>query len=77
MNTRKLFFGILTIGILTGAACTSDNDDSYEQSVDRRHITKDNKNSVDRRHITKDNKNSVDRRHITKDNKNSKNNKRS
>lgn len=75
MNTRKFFFGLLTVGILTMAACTSDNSEIYEQqSVDKRHITKSNKQSVDKRHITKSNKQSVDKRHITKSNKNSKNN---
>jgi len=74
MNTRKFFFGLLTVGILTMAACTSDDTEVYEQSVDKRHITKSNKQAVDKRHITKDNKQSVDKRHITKDNKNSKNN---
>ncbi|MGB5316287.1 MAG: hypothetical protein WBN56_09815 [Robiginitalea sp.] len=60
MNTRKLFFGILTIGILTGAACTADSNELYEQSVDRTKITKDNKQSVDRTKITKDNKEKKD-----------------
>ena len=36
MNTRKIFFAILTIGILSGAACTTDNDEAYEvSSIDR------------------------------------------
>ena len=73
MNTRKLFFAILTIGILSGAACTSDNNELYEQSVDKTKITKDNKQSVDKTKITKDNKQSVDKTKITKDNKKDKN----
>ena len=58
MNTKKILFGILTMGILAIAACTSDNSEVYEQSVDKRHITKSNKQSVDKRHITKSNKKS-------------------
>ena len=51
MNTRKLFYAILTIGILTGAACTTDNDDAYEvSSIDRDKIVTGpkKKQSIDR-----------------------------
>lgn len=74
MNARRIFFGLLTIGLLTGAACTSDNSELYEQSVDRTKITKSNKESVDRTKITKSNKESVDKTKITKDNKEKKKN---
>ncbi len=37
MNMRKLLYGLLTIGILSGAACTTDNDEAYEaSSIDRK-----------------------------------------
>jgi hypothetical protein len=70
MNTRKLLYGILTFGILFGAACTTDNDGAaYESSIDRDKIVtgpkKPEKNSIDRDKIVtgpkKPETNSIDR----------------
>ena len=36
MNTKKFLFSLLTIGILSGAACTNDIDEAYELSSIRR-----------------------------------------
>ena len=69
MNTRKYLMGLLTVGILAGASCTSDNSDVYEQSVDRTKIRKNNYQSVDRTKIRKNNHQSVDRTKIRKSNK--------
>jgi hypothetical protein len=68
MNTKKILFGILTMGILTGAACTTDNADVYEQSVDKTKITKGpKKQAVDKTKITKGpSKQAVDKTKITK-----------
>jgi hypothetical protein len=68
MNIRKFLMAILTIGILAGASCTTDNSDVYEQSVDRTKIRKNNHNSVDRTKIRKNNHQSVDRTKIRKNN---------
>ena len=41
MNTKKLFFGLATVLILMAAACTpntADDDQVYEQGVDKRDI---------------------------------------
>jgi hypothetical protein len=41
MNTKKIFFGLATILILTAAACTpntADDDQVYEQGVNKKDI---------------------------------------
>jgi hypothetical protein len=64
MNTRKVFFGILTCGVLMIASCTTDNSDIYENGVDRTKITK-GTDAVDRTKITKGT-DAVDRTKISK-----------
>ena len=69
MNTKKFLFGLLTIGILSGAACTTDNSDLYEQSVKRKHVRiKPDKKAVERKHVRikpdKQDKQAVERKHV-------------
>ncbi|MGB5189191.1 hypothetical protein [Robiginitalea sp.] len=64
MNTRKIFFAILTIGILSGAACTTDNDEAYEvSSIDRdKVVTGPKKQAIDRdKIVTGPKKQAIDR----------------
>ena len=55
MNMRKLLYGLLTIGILFGAACTTDNDEAYEvSSIDRDKVRKGpEKQAIDRDKVRK------------------------
>ena len=69
MNARKILYEILTIGILAGAACTTDSDgDAYESSIDRDKVVKgpDTK-SIDRDKVVKGpSKNAIDRDKVVK-----------
>ena len=69
MNTKKLIFGLLTVGILSGAACTSDNSDVYEQSVKKSDIRISNKQSVKKSDIRISNKQSVKKSDVRISNK--------
>ncbi|MDM9631806.1 hypothetical protein [Robiginitalea aurantiaca] len=57
MNARKFLYGILTIGILSGAACTAENDgELYESSIKRDKVRKNNDpKSIDRDKVKKTN----------------------
>ena len=66
MNTKKLFFGFLSMAILITASCTTDgsSDDIYESGVERSKIRISNKESVERSKIRISNKESVERSKI-------------
>ncbi len=67
MNMKKLLYGFLTIGILSGAACTTDNDEAYEvSSIDRKKVvTGPNKQAIDRKKVvTGPNKQAIDRKKV-------------
>jgi hypothetical protein len=65
MNTKKLLFGILTIGILFGAACTTDNDEAYEtSSIDRSKVQSEPKKSIDRSKVQSEPKKAIDRKKV-------------
>ena len=64
MNTRKIFFGFFTMGLLILASCTTENSTLYENGVDKTKITK-GTDAVDRTKITKGT-DAIDRTKITK-----------
>lgn len=52
MNTKKLFYGLLTVAVLTLAACSNDSSDALYDGVDKTKITK-GSDGVDKTKITK------------------------
>ena len=64
MNTRKLFYGLMSVGVLGFTSCTSETLENSYESVDRTKITK-GTDAVDRTKITKGT-DAVDRTKITK-----------
>ncbi len=64
MNTKKLFYGLLTFGVLTLAACSNDSSDGAYDGVDKTKITK-GPDGVDKTKITKG-PDGVDRTKVTK-----------
>lgn len=65
MNTKKLFFGLLTLGVLTLAACSNDADNGLYEGIDRTDVTPDRK-GIDRTDVTPDRK-GIDRTDVTPD----------
>lgn len=64
MNTKKLFYGLLTLGVLTLAACSNDSNDALYDGVDKTKITK-GPDAVDKTKITKG-PDGVDRTKVSK-----------
>ena len=64
MKTRKILFAVLASASLFVASCTqnstAEEDQLYQDGVDRTKVTTNNKQSVDRTKITTSNKRSVD-----------------
>ena len=52
MNTKKFIYGLMTVAILSLAACSNDSNDGLYDSVDKSKITK-GPDSVDKSKITK------------------------
>ena len=64
MNTKKFIYGLMTVAILSLAACSNDSNDGLYDSVDKSKITK-GPDGVDKSKITKG-PDSVDKSKITK-----------
>ena len=62
MNTTKIIFGLLAIGVIGLSSCSSEGNDDIYEGVDKTRITK--PSSVDKTRITKPS--SVDKTRITK-----------
>jgi hypothetical protein len=70
MNTRKLFYGILTCVILMGVGCTTDSDDLYESGVDKSKVRINNAYSVDKSKVRINNDTqSVEKQKVRRSNK--------
>lgn len=61
MNTRKLLFGLFALGVLTGVSCTTDNDDLYENGVEKSKIRITNNQSVEKSKVRINNQQSVEK----------------
>ncbi len=66
MNTKKFFYGLLTVAVLTLAACSNDSDNGIYDGVDRTDVTPDR--AVDRTDVTPD-RGSINRTDVTPDRK--------
>lgn len=64
MNTKKFIYGLMTVAVLSLAACSNDSDNGLYDSVDRTKVTK-GPDAVDRSKITKGT-DGVDRSKVTK-----------
>lgn len=64
MNTKKFFYGLMTLAVLALAACSGDSDNGLYDSVDKSKITK-GPDGVDKSKITKG-PDAVDKSKITK-----------
>lgn len=64
MNTKKLIYALLTVAVLSLAACSNDSDNGLYDSVDKSKITK-GPDAVDKSKITKG-PDAVDKSKITK-----------
>jgi hypothetical protein len=70
MNTRKIFYGILTCAFLVGVSCTTDSDDLYENGVDKSKVRINNTHSVDKSKVRINNDTqSVEKSKIRRSNK--------
>jgi len=72
MNTKKIIAGICTCLILMAAACTpnttAEDEQLFEQGVDKSKVTTGNQQSVDKSKVTIDNQQSVDKSKVRSSN---------